>query len=1374
MTQENNIHPGLHVRKSVLPEGITVTEAADMMGVGRPALSNFLNGKAMLSQNMATRLEKAFGADKSELLRVQQDYKTFLNKDTEPAIAVRSYAPSFLNIKASHIDSWGNEMDARSLLPVLLRRLVNSTCDAITHSDFPAYDNSQNRGWDGQVESESAIPWVPVGISGWELSCQKNPTSKANKDYSARTKSVPKTDREKTTFIFMTPRNWNQKETWIAEKRQKNEWKDVRAYDASDLEQWLELSIPGQVWLAEKLGLPQEDCQTLDDYWTFWAKTADPAISKKIFDDAVSDYRDTILRWYQKPPAKKPLVVTAASKDEALAFIACAADSIEELGRFSQKAVLVSNGDTVKKLAAISTEFIPVAHTDSAQRELVALSNKRHSIVVAEKGLNSIEPDIVLALPSHESWRNALCDMGFNDAEREVHANRSGRSRTILRRQLAALPEFRKPAWATSNERIRIMIPLVLAGAWQSTQDADRQILELLADSGYTDIERNVGELENINDAPIWREGDYYGVVSQLDCFHAVSDQVTKEDLDKFFLVAEYVLSEDDPALDLDREERWLANVYDKVRGHSQAIRGSLCDTLIILSVHSGGLFGNRLGSNIKSRVAGLVRTLLRDKSSREWQSQQKDLSRYAEAAPDEFLNIVEAELTSQDPAFASLFEPVIAEGLFARCERTGMIWALELLAWNPSRLSRVAKVLARLCRYELNDNWAHKPAGSLKDIFLSWLPHTRATVAQRVEVLELLCRDYPDVGWSICMSEVKTAEGLRAAKGTFGTVRPRWRGDACGAGQGVTDHERSEFLKKCKELVLSRQTHTQASLRDLIDWFAATGSIQQEAVTDRIKTWLDSSPPHKDILELREHVRIKTMTTRGRKRNKDVHTHADGKKIYDLLEPQDALLKHRWLFADHWVKHAPEELEKGALNHKEREEKISGQRVSALKDVLKAHGPQGIIELCLTGQAGFVIGRHLALNIMDGDELQDYIGRCLSFEAEEVNHRIDHCLAGILHQLGGSNGQITLKTLLKQFENKQERIDDIIRLFINAPVERSTWDLLQTQQQSIQETYWDRVPAQLRSHSPEDFNFLVEQLLGANRPRAAFAAVLFKLDLIQSDLLIRLLTDIATGTSPEPDSPFPQRYYIEEALTTLNKREDVKRPHLSNLEYLYIQVLTPLPEYGIPNLSQDIADSPQFFMWLLALCFRRKDEGKDPDEWNLPADPETKKYAAERAYLALEHAGVIPGSRKDGTIDIQQLRNWVIDARAMAKEHGRTVVGDNRVGHILSRSDTVADDGIWPIQEIRDVLEENASEEISRGLIIGRYNFCNGRGMRNRSRDGVAWERQLVERYRDHAEQITNKTPFVAQVLRELADMYQYDIDRIQTVIRVQERIDN
>ena len=69
-------HPGPFIRREILPKGMSVTKAAERLGVGRPALSNVLNGNASLSLEMALRLERAFGAKKDELLQMRSSVPT--------------------------------------------------------------------------------------------------------------------------------------------------------------------------------------------------------------------------------------------------------------------------------------------------------------------------------------------------------------------------------------------------------------------------------------------------------------------------------------------------------------------------------------------------------------------------------------------------------------------------------------------------------------------------------------------------------------------------------------------------------------------------------------------------------------------------------------------------------------------------------------------------------------------------------------------------------------------------------------------------------------------------------------------------------------------------------------------------------------------------------------------------------------------------------------------------------------------------------------------------------------------------------------------------------------------------------------------------
>lgn len=61
----NPPHPGLTLRDDVLPAlGLSVTEAAEQLGVTRVTLSRVLNGRAAISPEMALRIEAWLGVDR--------------------------------------------------------------------------------------------------------------------------------------------------------------------------------------------------------------------------------------------------------------------------------------------------------------------------------------------------------------------------------------------------------------------------------------------------------------------------------------------------------------------------------------------------------------------------------------------------------------------------------------------------------------------------------------------------------------------------------------------------------------------------------------------------------------------------------------------------------------------------------------------------------------------------------------------------------------------------------------------------------------------------------------------------------------------------------------------------------------------------------------------------------------------------------------------------------------------------------------------------------------------------------------------------------------------------------------------------------------
>jgi len=71
----NPPHPGEIIREfCVEPSDLTVTEAAEALGVARKTLSTLLNGRAGISPEMALRLSKVFGRTPEGWLRLQLQF----------------------------------------------------------------------------------------------------------------------------------------------------------------------------------------------------------------------------------------------------------------------------------------------------------------------------------------------------------------------------------------------------------------------------------------------------------------------------------------------------------------------------------------------------------------------------------------------------------------------------------------------------------------------------------------------------------------------------------------------------------------------------------------------------------------------------------------------------------------------------------------------------------------------------------------------------------------------------------------------------------------------------------------------------------------------------------------------------------------------------------------------------------------------------------------------------------------------------------------------------------------------------------------------------------------------------------------------------
>lgn len=1359
------IHPGAYIRESVLkPRKVNVTEAARLIGISRPGVSNFLNGKVSATPDMAARLERAFGVSAKTILDLQSAYDAEAGKVTGAAQMARAYVAPFLRVLANDIENWfTTTIIARTRLSVLLRTLVHSTGHDLQKVDFPGHDDAERPGWDGFIDADSGTPWIPSGKSGWEFGVTEAIKGKADSDFAKSVKATPKAERDNITFVFVTPRRWTGKVAWTAAMKAKKLWKDVRAYDASDLEQWMEQSLAAQTWFANQTNRPSSGVRTLERCWNDWANVAAPPLHPALFSAAVKVWGEKVSGFMAQDGAV-PLVIAADSVEEALAFL----DQVltePELQKYKDRVLVFDEPGVLPKLAQGNTDFIAVSHTREVERELGPYSSTLSTIVVYPRNATNSEPDIELEPLGHEAFNDALEAMGKERDDIISLANRSGRSLTVLRRQISTLPAIRTPVWAEDHEISSGLIPLVLLGAWDAENETDQTVLSLLAGGVTFDkLEKRRQELAKLNDSPVWSVGGYRGVISKIDSLFAIAGAFTRDDLDRFLEIARMVLGEDDPALDLEEKDRWAASLHGKKREFSGAVRDGISETVVLLAVHGKNLFGKRLDFDGELAAANLVRNLLKPLSTRKLEANNRDLPLYAEAAPNAFLDIVERDLRSEQPETLGLLRPADTGLLGSSCPRTGLLWALEGLAWNPTTFPRVVKILGQLSEVEIKDNWANKPISSLGSIFRAWMPQTAADHEMRLKAIQMLLNKHPSVGWQICLQQF----------GSYGnrvggySHKPKWRSDGYGFGEPFkTTGPFNAFVLEMIKIALSRPSYSAEMLCDLISRLHVLGPEFQERIWEIIDEWYQDGADDDGIAKVREKIRVTVLSRRSRKNSDATRQASLSKKaraIYNAMLPTDIVNQHEWLFRQSWVEESADEIEEEEeTDYRSREERIEKLRIEALAKIVDAQGLEGVFKLAKKGNTQREIGAYLAGGILPEDQLPSLALNCLRKPTHE-NDR-DYIVAGAMWSMNADRRKALYECLRDDLTE-----EETLRLLLLCPYRQATWELVDQLPEMARSLYWREVVPHYVFDSVSENNEGVRRLLEAKRPRAAFAAVHFRLDEVRPQLLVQILSDIARGGNDKAGEFQLNDHDIQKAFQLLDHNPDVSVEEKAGLEFAYLDVLARSLRGGdghqIPNLERYVEDHPDMFVQAIVWVYKRNDSGEDPPEFRVA---EGKEHLADKGYRLLEALERIPGLDETSEEDqLKKLSEWVSIVRKTCAGLGRSNVADNCLGRLFS-SASIGKDGVWPNEAVREVMEDLQSEEISKGAHTGLY---NARGVHWRG-EGGAQERELADKYRKWAEALQFTHPFVSSsLLMSMVQTYEFEAEREDTEAGIRRRL--
>jgi len=1242
-----------------------------------------------------------------------------------------------MRVTASHIVNWANTQakEAQTDLPRWVRRLCFEP-ETTRQLSFPAGDSTYVPGWDGALFSDRSNAWVPLGASRWEIGCDQNVLGKANGDYQKRTEQISKAERSTCTFIFVTPRRWPKKLDWIAEQCSKSEWASVRAYDADDLEQWLEQKPAVALQFAEELGLSGWGVVSLSRYWDSWARQCRPPITPEaLFMDRTQAFEalgEKIQTADTSSGSFQPLVIRADSVEEAVAFTVAMVMTSRDL---QDHAMVVTEPQGWRYVEANPQLRIAIAaRTETAQNPV--LREKLQVIMPHANGDLVGKPnghELVLERPNIYEFEKALIAIGMEESDAKRYALSTGRSWTVLRRQRALNPAIRQPTWLLTPQSASLPL-LCLLGAWNADIAADRQVVEVLAARPYEEIERDLRQLARLDDAPVLNIGAVWKAKSPLELLDQCGDRITSSQLDRFFAIAREMLSTTDPQLELPEEDRWMAQVHGKVHSHSGLLFESVCDSLMKLAVR-GSEQMELQALNIEERVSRLIHELLDKADGQRWLSLASYLPTLAEAAPDEFLRVVQSSLRMPDAPVTRLISENSDSTFGGRCWHAGLLWALENLGWAPRRLAPVALILAQLSHVPMKGNWGNKPSDSLLGLFRSWLPQTAASLPERIKVLNLLIDRDAEAAFRVLRS-IATGRQQTAVP----AHRPKWREDDAGAGRGVTYDEMHEMLNFATGKLLQLSDGNAPRIASLLQKTTLRDREELPRVLALIEPF--TLPTAKD--EDREIIRVALRQIIHWHRNYD---DAPAKELnewlspteacYELLAPQGLVARYRWLFDSHWLELPSRDRDDDS---RERGNDITQRRISALTEIYQAQCMVGIENLIKVCAEPSTVGATLARVVWDDILWPDWI--VTKGEAFSTGLPISMCIAGFLQTLPAPASGELLQAVIGISKQDGWQPEKLAKFLTLATPNQETWQLAEACGPEVSAAYWQSVRLYPQGNDT-DLKFVLERLLVAKRPLSALQYCQYSLEKTNPTQLFSALQQLLHG---EVETGLKlESWHLERMLERLEESSEIDRMALIHLEF----GLFPLLQYGhevkANVLYEGIMSEPELFKELICLLYK-------PEHGDREEPTEASKAAAERAWSILHHCKRLPGTKSNGSIDENSFSHFIKEARELCSHADRPTMCDNTLGQILAHA-PADKDGTWPFTPAREILDSPELEEMRSGFYIGTL---NNRGFTCRSPwDGGDQERTLAAYFRDQALRVQYSHPIVATMLEGIAKSY-------------------
>lgn len=1249
-------------------------------------------------------------------------------------------------VTRDNIERWAERIDSKGDLPYLISRLVRATTPMSTQVDFPSGSVTYIGGWDGIVNCQEDTPYVPKGISLYEFGTEAGCKGKADDDYDKRKANSLGYAPKDCVFTFITPRFWRMKDKWVNSKKAEGFWKDVKVYDSSNLEQWLDIALATSRWFSGLVGsYPFDGIMTADEFWDEWSIGPNGLVLFPEIIIAGREYeQQQLLTILQGQPSIKG--IKASTKNEAIAFIIATAKKFhqDESDRFFSKSLII---DTEGNFRGIRINTITplnlIPRFEETQPLYAAVSKGHHVLVPLGADDNFNQETITLPTIDRDGQINSLIKSNISKENAERFSKEAGRNITILKK-LIGFPQS-KTKWI-ENENVRDIFPVLLVGRWNETFIGDIELIEKISGQKYTDYLTTLTKWKNFEESPLLQIGETWRLTSPLDLWTNLAQHLTHNDFLNINECFSLAFKSGNPIIKPENKDDFFA-IYNKPRKYSNWSREGLIQSLILVGRLGEGLNIPNL-PNPQLWVDNIILDLLNNASGDIWTSVNHELPLISEASPTSFLKAVSNSLLKEQPEIMDMFKE--EDGLlYKTSHHTGLLWALEGLAWLPEYLREVGLILLKLSRLDPGGNLSNRPINSISEIFKTWHYQTLASYDERMEILKYITEKEKDTGWSLLIRMLPDHHGI-----AHPTHKMRWRIFDKNTNLNYTYQEIWNTHTYVIELLLNLFDNNENKFSQLINKTVTLSTLDREKVLD----WADnvySKVQQKEFLTW-EAIRKILNHHRSHPDTEWALPEAELKRLellYEKLKPLDVVNQYLWLFNDF----SPT-FPKGFIFDKNDYDKSDSQllkktevaREQASSILIRELGVFNTLELRKSIKEPWTLGDALARIVRDQDDII-LVCECLNDAKENLRF-----IYSFIFRKSILEGFDWITFLLKRLQQKGFSNKALANLLIPLNHSKQLWDYVSSLDEEIQNEYWENISPTFYHISIDEKILGIQMLMKYKRFFTVIDICSRFAEKMPTNLLSEILKKAVTEQSSE--QPHFKGYEIERIFEILDKRDDLENSVLINLEWLYLPLLDSHETGRSPKvLQEELSKSPEFFVDILTWVYMPKEEEKIKEEREGLSD-EVIQNRAKQAYHLLNSWKKIPGMKPDNSIDKAELVDWISNVRVLAEKQSRLEVADIEIGQMLAQYPENIPE--WPQEIIFQVIEEINTDNLKSNYSSAMF---NKRGSSTRGPfDGGNIERGQAEYFQKLANDFKNKYPNVADIFKRLADGYLIDAKRM------------